>query len=411
MVRDPRKLTYLLRMLDRQSHMRRRRFLQIMAAAGVGALGIGSLAACNDDDDDEPAAQPGETPEPDDDDAEDSMPTEDEIDYNQVEGYEQDGRYEGRTIVVTDFGGAMRDIWRRVGYDPFSYLTGVQIIEDTSDSALLRSQVESGSVEWTVSQQGGSTGILLGMQGMLEPLDYDVIQRDRLVEGISGEHTVACLFWSTVMAYNTDEFGDSPPQGWADFWDVENFPGERGLYDWPFPNLEFALIADGVPKDEVYPLDIDRAFEVMDRIKDDILVWWEAGAQPPQLLADGELDICTAWNGRITAAQAEGQPLDIQWNEACLSFDVFTVPSGTPEREIGMDLVNFMSRPEVQARMARLIPYGPVHQDAFDHLDEATLATLPSSPELRELQFFDDMEYWIEHQDEVIERWQSWLLD
>jgi putative spermidine/putrescine transport system substrate-binding protein len=406
--RDPRKLDYFLRLMHRQDMIQRRRFLKMMAAAGVGALSIGALAACNGDDDDEPGAQPGETPEPDDDD--DDAP-DDEIDYNDVEGYEQDGRYEGKTIVVTDFGGAMRDIWRRVAYDPFSHLTGVQIIEDTSDPALLRSQVDSGSVEWSMSQQGGSTGILLGTQGFLEPMDYDVIDRDGFVEGIAGEHSIACLFWSTVMAYNTDEFGDSPPQGWADFWDVGNVPGARGLYDWPFPNLEFALIADGVSKDDVYPVDIDRGFEIMDRIKDDILVWWEAGAQPPQLLADGELDICTAWNGRITAAQDEGHPIDIQWNEGNMTYDTFTVPRGAPEPEVAMDLVNFMTRPEVQARMAMLIPYGPIHQRSFDFLSEDVQANLPSSPDLMEMQFERDIEFWLEHQDETIERWQSWILD
>jgi putative spermidine/putrescine transport system substrate-binding protein len=420
--RDPNKLFRYLRWLDYRDRMQRRRFLKMMAMAGVGAVGAKTLAACADDDDD--AAPPAATDDDADDaevDTDDTDDTavdddtddvaDDDIDYTDVAGYDQDDRWAGRTIVVTDFGGAMRDIWRTVAYDPFSQLTGCEIIEDTSDSALLRSQVESGNVEWSMSQQGGSTGILLGQQGMLEELDYDVIERDGLVEGIAGEHTVACLFWSTIIAYNTESFPDDPPGGWADFWDLENVPGARGLYDWPVPNLEFALIADGVPMDELYPLDVDRAFESLDRIKDDILVWWDAGAQPPQLVSDGELDMCTAWNGRITAAQDEGNPIDIQWNEGSITFDTFTVPRGAPEPEVAMDLINFMSRPEVQARMAMLIPYGPVHNDAFDMIPDDILATLPSSPELMEVQFERNIEYWLENEDEILERWQSWLLD
>ncbi len=416
--RDPNKLLRYLRWMDYRDRMQRRRFLKMMAMAGAATIGGKTLAACETDDaDDAPAA----TDDTADDTATDDAPADDAADdtaddpdvddeMTNVEGYEADGRYEGRTIVVTDFGGAMRDIWREIAYDPFSQLTGVEIVEDTSDSALLRSQVESENVEWSMSQQGGSTGILLGQQGMLEPLDYDVIQRDGLVEGIDDEHALGCLFWSTVIAYNTETFPDDPPGGWEDFWDLDNVPGARGLYDWPVPNLEFALIAAGVPMDDLYPLDVDLAFEKLDEIRDEILVWWEEGAQPPQLLADGELDICTAWNGRITDAAEAGQPIAIQWNEGSMTFDTFTVPRGAPEPEIAMDLINFMSRPEVQARMAERIPYGPIHEGAFDHLDDDIMANLPSSPELMEMQHERDIDFWLEHEDEILERWQDWLL-
>lgn len=414
--RDPNKLFRYLRWMDYQDRMRRRRFLKLMAAAGVGAFSLGSLAACGDDDDngngngageepdDEPEDEPTEAPE------DDETPDDgDDIDFTDVEGYEQDDRYAGKSIVVTDFGGAMRDIWRQVAYEPFSQLTGCEIIEDNSDAALLQSQVDSGNVEWTVSQQGGYQGILFGQNGVVMPIDYDVVQRDNLIEGTGLEHCVAALFWSTVMAYNTDAM-DEPPADWAEFWDYENVPGNRGLYDDPTPNLEFALMADGVAMEDIYPLDVDQAFASMDRIKDEILVWWEQGAQPPQLLADGELDLCTAWNGRIDAAASEGQPVDIQWNQGDITFDAFVIPEGAPEPEIGMDLINFMTRPEVQARMSMLIPYGPVNQDSFDFLDEELQATLPSSPDLLAMQNERDIEYWVANRDEILERWQDWLL-
>jgi putative spermidine/putrescine transport system substrate-binding protein len=418
--RDPNKLLRYLRWMDYRERIQRRRFLKMMAAAGVATIGAKTLAACDTEDAADDAPATGDTADDvatddaaaDDGGADDTAGAADVDDDEMlnVEGYEQDGRYEGRTIVVTDFGGAMRDIWREIAYDPFSQLTGAEIVEDTSDSALLRSQVESENVEWSMSQQGGSTGILLGQQGMLEPLDYDVIQRDGLVEGIDDEHALGCLFWSTVIAYNTESFPDDPPGGWEDFWDLDNVPGARGLYDWPVPNLEFALIAAGVPMEDLYPLDVDLAFESLDQIRDEILVWWEEGAQPPQLLADGELDICTAWNGRITDAEEAGQPIAIQWNQGSVTFDTFTVPRGAPEPEIAMDLINFMSRPEVQARMAERIPYGPIHDGAFDMLDDDIMANLPSSPELMEMQFERDIDFWLENEDEILERWQDWLL-
>lgn len=423
--RDPNKLLRYLRLLDYQDRMRRRRFLKMMAAAGIGTIGASALAGCaedgsgngnGDDDgaasaedesgDDESSTEESSNGESSDESTEEST---DDIDFTDVEGYEEDGRYDGKTIVVTDFGGAMRDIWRQVAYAPFSQLTGCEIVEDNSDAALLQSQVDSGNVEWTVSQQGGYQSILFGQNGVVMPIDYDVVQRDRLIEGTALEHGVAALFWSTVLAYNTEQF-DEPPGGWADFWDFENVPGSRGLYDDPAPNLEFALMADGVAMEDLYPIDVDQAFASLDRIKEEILVWWEEGAQPPQLLADGELDMCTAWNGRIDAAAREGQPVEVQWNQGDITFDAFVIPEGAPEPEIGMDLVNFMTRPEVQARMSMLIPYGPVHQDSFEFLDEDLQATLPSSPNQMEVQNERNIEWWVENRDEVLERWQDWLL-
>jgi putative spermidine/putrescine transport system substrate-binding protein len=405
-----------LRWLNHQDRMRRRHFLRMMTLTGAGVIGASSLAACADDDADDdtpPAATDDDEVESDDADDVDDAADVDEIDddLTAVEGYEPDDRWAGRTLVVADWGGSLRDAYREVAYGPFSELTGCTIIEDTSDSALLRAQVESENVEWSLANEGGTTSLILARDGLLEELDYDVIDADGLFEGVAGEYTLSAYYWSTVLAYNTDTFGDSPPQDWADFWDVDNVPGVRGLYDWPVWNLEYALLAGGVPMDELYPVDIDRAFELMDQIKEDVLVWWDAGAQPPQLLGDGELDLSSAWSGRIATAEDEGLPIGIQWNQGTLSVDRFVVPRGAPEREAAMDLINFMARPEVQARIAQRIPYGPTDERAFDYLEDDVVARLPSSPELMDLQFEMDHDFWIEHQDETIERWQSWLLD
>jgi putative spermidine/putrescine transport system substrate-binding protein len=410
--RDPSKMMRYLRMLNYQDRMRRRRFLTLMAAAGATTIGATTLAACGDDDDDGVVDEPDDddADEPDDDTDDEPAADPDDIDYTDVEGYEQDDRWAGKTLVVADWGGSLRDAYRQAVYDPFSQLTGCTIVEDTSDSALLRSQVESENVEWSLANEGGTTSLILGRDGLLEELDYDVIDADGLFDGVAGEYTLSAYYWSTVLAYNTDAYGDNPPEGWADFWDLDNVPGSRGLYDWPVWNLEYALIADGVPIDDLYPVDIDRAFEVMDRIKEDILVWWDAGAQPPQLLADGELDLSSAWSGRIATAQDEGLPIGVQWNQGTLSVDRYVVPRGAPEREAAMDLINFMIRPEVQARFAALIPYGPTDERAFDYLEDDVIARLPSSPDLMDLQFEMDHDFWIEHQDETIERWQDWLL-
>jgi len=303
-----------------------------------------------------------------------------------------------------------------VAYAPISQLTGCEIVEDSTDTGKLRAQVDSGNVEWSVAQIGTFQMLLLGRQGYLEDIDYNLVDKTGLFPGVAAQWGVAALYWSTILAYRMEAYGDRAPSGWKDFWDVDQFPGSRGLYKTvPVPNVEFALIADGVPMSEVYevlrsPGGVDRAFAALDRIKPHITVWWEAGAQPPQLLADGELDMCSAWNGRIDAAQREGAQIGIQWNEAQITTDSFVIPKGAPNADVAMDFINFVTRPEVQARMAMLIPYGPVHEKAFDFLGEEVSAKLPSSPELRQKQFERDLEFWLENQEAITERWNSWLI-
>lgn len=411
----------LLRVLDRTDRVGRRWFLRFMFAAGTSLVGMSMTTGCRTE-----STAPTERP------VQQTPPVETaqttastpgmtpratlEMDVLAVSGYEPNpNKWKGRRIVVTDFGGAMRDVWRTALYQPFRQLTGCEIVEDTSDTGKLRAQVDSGNVEWTVAQIGTFQMLLLGRRGYLEEIDYSVVDQADLLSGVAAQWGVAALFWSTILAYRTETYPEAP-QGWKDFWDVDRFPGGRGLYKTvPVPNLEFALIADGVPKDQVYQVlrsegGVDRAFAALDRIKSHITVWWDAGAQPPQLLADGELDMCSAWNGRIDAAQREGAKIGIQWNEGQITTDSFVVPKGAPHQDVAMDFINFATRPEVQARMAMLIPYGPVNQKSFAYLDAELVNRLPSSPELRAKQFERDLDFWLEHQEEITERWNSWLL-
>jgi putative spermidine/putrescine transport system substrate-binding protein len=406
----------LLRQLDFADRMARRHFLRLVVAAG--AVSAGFLVACRAGQGGTTGGQgettPGTpaTPTP----AAAAVATP-EMDVLSVAGYEPNPeKWKGRRIVVTDFGGAMRDVWRTVAYQPFTALTGCEVVEDTSDTGKLRAQVDSGNVEWSVAQIGTYQMRVLGGQGYLEEIDYSVVDQSEFLPGVAAKWGVAGLYWSTILAYRTVTYGDRVPQGWKDFWDVAQFPGARGLSKLaPVPNLEFALIADGVPKEQVYdvlgtPDGVERAFAALDRLKPSITVWWDAGAQPPQLLTDGELDMCSAWNGRIDAAQREGAQIGIQWNEGQITTDSFVIPKGAPEPEVAMDFINFVTRPEVQARMAMLIPYGPVNARSFDLLSSEQAKRLPSSPELRAKQFERNIDFWVEHLERLTERWNSWLL-
>ena len=124
----------------------------------------------------------------------------------------------------------------------------------------------------------------------------------------------------------------------------------------PIYNLEAALIADGVPMDKLYPLDVDRAFKKLEELKPHVLVWWDSGAQSAQILQDGEVDMVGAWNGRIQAAMKEpndkGGPLAITFNQQMLVSDCWLIPKGAPNKDLAMKAIAIMMRPEVNARIS-----------------------------------------------------------
>ena len=401
----------LLRRLEREGRLRRRQFLRALLASGLTVAGASGLVACAGGQQATPTTAPaaGQTPAA-------ASPTAAAGGELKVAGYDNPNKWKGKTLVFAGFGGAMQDAQRKAVLEPFARLTGATIVEDTTDIGKLKAMVDAGAVEWTVAQQGTFEGRVLGMQGYLEPIDYSVVDKTNFFEDVAGEFDVAVIYWSLILAYRTDKFGNNPPQGWKDFWDVQNFPGPRAMdkVDGPVGNLEFALMADGVPKDQVYQVlrtaeGVERAFKKLDEIKPHVTVWWEAGAQPAQLLTDGEVDMAQAWNGRIDAAQRQGAPIAIQWNEGLLRTDSFIIPKGVKEKELAMDFINFATRPEVQAELSKYIPYSPTNAKAFDLMTEELKARLPSAPAQKEKQLLADASFWLENLDRLTEQFNDWL--
>jgi putative spermidine/putrescine transport system substrate-binding protein len=214
-----------------------------------------------------------------------------------------------------------------------------------------------------------------------------------------------------VLAYNTEHFGDNVPQNWADFWDVDNFPGARSLRNNPVATLEIALLADGVDKDELYPLDVDRAFAKMEEIKPHIDVWWTSGAQSAQLLADGEVDMISMWNGRIDALLDEGMPVDFTFNEGLAALDCLAIPRGAPNKDLAMQALAVMLAPEQQANIPQYINYGPTTSLAFDLgvITEEQMKMSPSAPDNLAMQAITDADWWAENRAAVQERWDAFI--
>jgi putative spermidine/putrescine transport system substrate-binding protein len=332
-------------------------------------------------------------------------------------------------ITVMSWGGAYGEAQNEAFVKPFVAATGKATVMVDSDNPApaLKAMVEAGNVTVDVAAVEYADGIRLCDEGVLEPIDAAALPAgadgtaaaDDFIPGAVTECAVSTDIWSNVFAYDTTKFPEGP-KAVADFFDLEKFPGKRGLRKGAKAVLELALMGDGVPASEVYatlatPEGVDRAFAKLDTIKKDV-VWWEAGSQAPQLLADGEVAMTTAYNGRIfAAAMNEGKPFQIVWDGQIYENEMFVVPKGAPNMADAMEFIKFATSTEGLRASAQQISYGPARKSSMKEeiifKDGKTVMAphLPTAPENMANALETSATFWVDHDAELNERFQAWL--
>ena len=225
------------------------------------------------------------------------------------------------SVTFVSQGGAYQEAQTKAILNPASKELGITIKQDSSPNAypIIKTQVESGKVVWDLVDVPSGACIRGISANLYEKIDPALVPNAASLDPrMRDDYSVGYITYSTVLAYRSDKYGKNGPQSWADFWDVKKFPGSRSLRNFPRPTLEIALLADGVPRDKLYPLDVDRAFRKLEQIKPSIATWWTSGGQSAQLIADGEVDMIQAWNGRVSAVQKEGGAVTYGYNDAIL---------------------------------------------------------------------------------------------
>jgi len=319
----------------------------------------------------------------------------------------------GETLRVCSYGGSYQESQTKAFFAPFADKFGVKIIEASgADIAKVKAQVDTKAYEWDVVDLETRHVARGELENLLEPIDTNVVKLEGIDKKAIRKAAIGNIFWTTSLAYNKEALGGKKAAGsWADFWDVKNFPGPRALQDQAPFNLEFALLADGVPMDKIYPIDVPRAFKKMDEIKEHITVWWQNGAQHIQLLTDAEAHYSSAWNGRVNVAQGKGVPLEIVWEGGCLDLDWWCIPRGNPNKELAMKFIDFALSAERQGeQFEKWIAYGPTNLGAFKYISEERAKQLPSYPENLKKQFAHDADFWGPNLAPLTEKWKTWMI-
>jgi putative spermidine/putrescine transport system substrate-binding protein len=314
------------------------------------------------------------------------------------------------TLTFVSFGGAYQEAQTKGWLEPFMAehpnITIVQ--EEPTDYAKLQAMVESGNVTWDVVDVGNDFG-LASDEDILEPIDCTLVPCDELQPDVfqTTGYRVPDIIYSVVLAYRTDAFEGDAPTTFADFFDLETYPGKRSAWNFPSSGLlEMALIADGVAPDQLYPLDLDRAFAKLDTIKDQI-VWWDTGSQSAQLLADGETVFGQSWNGRIFDIQQQDAPVEVMWSQHLLTADFLVIPKGSQHVEEAQELIAYATSAENNAAVSQYIAYAPPNENAVENVDQSKKAELPTTHADTGVGF-DDI-WWDENFDRVDQLWQEWV--
>ncbi|MDQ3541376.1 MAG: extracellular solute-binding protein [Chloroflexota bacterium] len=387
------------------STLTRRSFLGI--STGFGGL---VLSGCGSDDDAVdavatieilPTPLPTQAP---------AVPTQPPI-ASPVAGYRDPRRWAGRSITVASPAlGEYLDAMTQAFFDAFAVSTGATVRHQEfgrEGISSLIDQVEVGAPVWDVLLIPTEDVLPIAQGGHLQAIDYNVVDTAALYSELTMQHGVGARLYSTVIVYPSQI--DDAPASWADFWDLERSQGTRALRRSPVGTLEFALLADGVAVEKLYPLDTTRAFSSLEVLREATL-FYEDSKQPVELVRTGQVGLASAWSVR-TALPDVVSLVKPQWNGGMIAADSWVLPRGGPNTDVAMSFVNFATRAVPTANFSRLQNFGPVNTDAFALLRPDIAAGLPNHPENLRLQFFQNWSYWAEFREPLMAQFEDWLLN
>lgn len=337
-------------------------------------------------------------------------------------------------LTIVSWGGAYSSSQKNAYNDPYSEMTGVTIINDDSSAeavAKLRAMNEADNVTWDVVDVTAADAIRLCDEGLAMEIDFDndlpaapdgTPASEDFGDTIISDCAIPLIVFSTTFGFRTDMVGDTPPTSVCAIFDTDAYPGKRALEKRPINNMEWALICDGVSNEDVYdvlatPEGQQQALDKLSTIKDDV-IWWNAGADTPQLLADGEVVMGSTYNGRLfSVIEEQKQPVGMLWDAQIYDLDVFIIPTGLPDdrKARAMDYVRFASDTQRLADQAKYISYGPARASSAPLVGKhAELGIdmaphMPTDPENAKNTFFFNYEFWADYRDDIDAKFQAWL--
>lgn len=296
-------------------------------------------------------------------------------------------------------------------FAPFTRDTGIPIRTVSPVSyAKLEAQARTGVYEFDVTTLGGGELIRALKADLVEPIDTSIIDVKQLAPGQVYKNGIASHAFATVIASRKDKFPHGGPQNWAQFWDTQHFPGARSMQRYAARVIPFALLADGVDPKTLYPLDLDRGFKSLQRVKKDVRVWWMQGEQSQQLLVDGEVNSIAIWHGRALSMIRQNIPLDLVWNQGEIDRAYWVVSKGTPRAKQAWQFIASALKADRLAGFCIQADYSPVDQRVFQYIPDEKAKLMPTYPANYRLMFEQDLDKLAPQVDELSRRFNEFVM-
>lgn len=327
-----------------------------------------------------------------------------------VAGEVAEGALAGKTMTFVSYGGIYQD-GQVAALQDFVAKSGVTLLSDgPTELAKIQAQVESGNVMWDVVDTGDYMPFV-HCGTLFQKLDFSKLDISKIPEGQVGECSVPAMNYGILFLYNKEKWPENGPASWADFFDVEKFPGTRGIPGYSDPEgymIELALLNDGVAKEDLFPADIDRGLNKWRSIREHLILW-TTGAESQQMMESGEVDMVMVWSGRGKAALENGANYQPVWQDWVVVKDQMTIPVGVKDTDAAHALLNAYLGKEAQEIMAEQTSYSPIHVDAVPDVDELTAAFMTNTPEKQAMAYNHNVPYWVENYEVLGEKWAEFI--
>jgi putative spermidine/putrescine transport system substrate-binding protein len=314
-------------------------------------------------------------------------------------------------LIVSDGGGLARDAYKKAYYEPFEKKTGIRVEPQAYlGAAEFKAVVDNkawgqGDVFLLAAAEAG----IVEYQGLTEKLDYGMIDRADFFDSMATESWFLTLVAASCLAWNTESYpGDKAPKSWTDFFGTTGeVQGPRTLQKTATLTLDIAALGSGVPRDRLYPLNLKKSFEALDRIREDI-VWWTSGSQSQEIMVSGAADMGFLWNGRAQQLKDQGKPFEFTFQDAVLDGDAFAIPKGHPNAKWAQELAAVMADGKNQAKVSEMLPYGPANRSGVAFVAPDRLAMMPTSAENLQLTKLQDFKWWAENGAGALAQFTEW---
>jgi putative spermidine/putrescine transport system substrate-binding protein len=323
---------------------------------------------------------------------------------------------QAKTVNVASYGGVVQEYQTRLFAQPFEAKTGIKVnIGSGASLALVKLQNSSGTpAQWDICSLSGAEYFEAIAQNLIVPYDYSIVDATNIVPEYKHSHGVKFSLFLFVMAWDKRQIpDDKAPQTLAEFWDTNRYKGKRSLYAGVSDGstLEMALLADGVPIDKLYPLDVDRALRSLERLGRANIIWHNTNAEPIQQLTSGAVALANCFNGRVIAANRSGGQLGFTPAYSAVSGNPYCVIASSANKKEAFEYLNYLlNTPKADAEYMQLTNYAVPNAEALKLVSPEVLEILPTSPKLKGKVFVKDDAWWAANLARVTARFKEWQL-